>query len=83
MAKDDYDIIVYRVLVYLYACLKRRILFDEAIFRATVRKDIESEEYFTKAFIKILLCFYFHMYYTISKLYGCAEKRASVRVEKG
>ncbi|MBQ6481384.1 MAG: hypothetical protein IJI45_09725 [Anaerolineaceae bacterium] len=49
MAKDDYDIIVYRVLVYLYACLKRRILFDEAIFRATVRKDIESEEYFTKA----------------------------------
>lgn len=49
MAKDDYDIIVYRVLVYLYACLKRKVLFNAESFNASVRKDIESEEYFVKA----------------------------------
>lgn len=47
MAKDDYDVIVYRVLVYLYACLKREICFDEAVFNASVKKDVSSEEYFT------------------------------------
>lgn len=47
MAKDDYDVIVYRVLVYLYACLKRKIIFDETTFQATVRKNIENDEYFT------------------------------------
>lgn len=46
MAKDDYDVIVYRVLVYLYACLKREILFDRAVFDATVKKDVDSETYF-------------------------------------
>lgn len=46
MAKDDYDVIVYRLLVYLYGCLKRKILFDSAEFRETVKKNVESEEYF-------------------------------------
>ena len=48
MAKDDYDVIVYRVLMYLYACLKRKILFEKATFDAAVRKNVESEEYFVK-----------------------------------
>lgn len=48
MAKDDYDVIVYRVLVYLYACLKRRIQFDAVSFQASVKKDVKSEEYFSK-----------------------------------
>lgn len=47
MAKDDYDVIAYRILTYLYACMKRKILFDEATFRAAVRKNVDSEEYFT------------------------------------
>lgn len=47
MAKDDYFVIVYRVLTYLYACLKRKILFDEVTFQAAVRKHVENDEYFT------------------------------------
>ena len=46
MAKDDYDVIAYRVLVYLYACMKRKILFEDVTFQAAVRKNVESDEYF-------------------------------------
>lgn len=47
MAKDDYDVIVYRVLVYLYAVLKRKTLFEDSTFQAAVRKHVDSDEYFT------------------------------------
>lgn len=46
MAKDDYDVIVYRLLVYLYACLKRKIIYDEITFREAVRKNVENDGYF-------------------------------------
>ena len=47
MAKDDYDYIVFRVLAYLYGCLKRQIVFNEAVFRThIITKDV-PEEYFT------------------------------------
>lgn len=46
MAKDDYDVIVYRVLVYLYACLKHKIMFEDETFNAAVKKNIDSDEYF-------------------------------------
>lgn len=46
MAKDDYHVIVYRILVYLYACMKRKIMFEEATFEAAVRKHVVSDEYF-------------------------------------
>ena len=46
MSKDDYDVMVYRILVYLYACLKRKIMFEEATFYAAVRKNVSSDEYF-------------------------------------
>lgn len=49
MAKDDYDVIVYRVLVYLYACMKREIIYQDATFQASVRKNVDSDEYFTDA----------------------------------
>ena len=29
----DYDVIVYRVLVYYYVILKRKIMFEEASFK--------------------------------------------------
>ena len=48
MAKDDYDVIVYRILVYLYACFKGKILFEGATFREAVRKNVESDEYFAR-----------------------------------
>lgn len=46
MAKDDYHVIVYRMLVYLYACMKRKIMFEETTFEAAVRKYVVSDEYF-------------------------------------
>lgn len=46
MAKDDYDVIVYRMLVYMYACMKREIMYEDATFQASVRKNVESDEYF-------------------------------------
>lgn len=46
MAKDDYDVILYRLLVYLYACKKREIMFDPDTFDAAVRKDVHSDPYF-------------------------------------
>lgn len=39
MAKDDYDVIVYKILVYLYAFMKRKITFEEDVFQATVKKE--------------------------------------------
>lgn len=32
MAKDDYDVIVFKILTYLYACVKRKTVFEEAAF---------------------------------------------------
>ena len=46
MAKDDYDVIVYRMLVYLYACAKRKILFEDTTFREAVKKNVENDMYF-------------------------------------
>ena len=46
MARDDYDVIVYRILVYYYACMKRKILFEDTTFQAAVRKDVKNDEYF-------------------------------------
>lgn len=48
MAKDDYDVIVYRVLVYLYAVMKRKIMFEDLTFQKAVRKNVESDEYFAE-----------------------------------
>lgn len=46
MAKDEYYVLVYKVLLYLYACLKRKIYFNNETFdKATKRKDI-NEDYF-------------------------------------
>ena len=47
MAKDDYDVIVYRILVYLYGCFKHEIMFEDLTFEAAVRKHVKSDEYFT------------------------------------
>lgn len=48
MAKDDYYAIAYRILVYLYACMKRKIMFDDVTFDSSVKKNVESDEYFTE-----------------------------------
>lgn len=48
MAKNDYDTILYKLLIYLYACLKREIVFDEDVFNSTVRKCAGNEQYFAE-----------------------------------
>lgn len=45
MAKDDYDTIVYKILLYLYACLKRKIVFDRTTFFKAIDKDAICDEY--------------------------------------
>lgn len=45
MAKDDYFVVVYKVLLYLYACFKRKVVFDIAVFLKSIKVDI-SESYF-------------------------------------
>ena len=43
MAKDDYDYIVFRILVYLYGCFKRKISFEEAAIEKLLVKGIQEE----------------------------------------
>ena len=47
MAKDDYDVIVYKILLYYYAILKRKILFKRETFEALISKADISNEYLT------------------------------------
>ncbi|MDO5015282.1 MAG: YjcQ family protein [Clostridia bacterium] len=47
MAKDDYDVIVFKILLYYYAVLKRKIVFEDATFEALIDKQDISKEYFT------------------------------------
>ena len=50
MARDDYEVIMYRILVYLYACMKRKIIFDKTVLLGTVCKGAKNEEYLTDVF---------------------------------
>lgn len=46
MAKDDYDVVVFKILTYLYACMKRKIFFDADTFNATISMKNINENYF-------------------------------------
>lgn len=45
MPKDDYDVIAYKTLLYLYAVLKRKIVFDKDAFENLISKADISNEY--------------------------------------
>lgn len=47
MAKDDYDYIVFKILTYLYACMKRKSSFDERVFKQSIITQKVTEEYAT------------------------------------
>lgn len=47
MAKDDYDVIVFKVLTYLYACLKRKIQFSQAGFDKAIHREALNDDYLT------------------------------------
>lgn len=55
MAKDDYDYIVFRILTYLYACMKRKCCFDENVFIHSIITASVSEEYITEV-LRIMSC---------------------------
>ncbi|MST52605.1 YjcQ family protein [Hornefia butyriciproducens] len=45
MAKDDYNVVVFKILTYLYACLKMKALFEDNVFRQIIDKQQVSDEY--------------------------------------
>lgn len=45
MAKDDYDYIVFKILTYLYTCLKRQNSFNTEVFRDMVITKKVHEDY--------------------------------------
>ena len=50
MAKDDYDVVVYKILIYLYACLKGKIVFNKEVFYKTIGKEHINEAYLYKIY---------------------------------
>lgn len=46
MARDDYDAIVFKILVYLYAVFKRKIPFEKLTFKKATKYDEINEQYF-------------------------------------
>lgn len=47
MAKDDYDVIVYKILLYYYAVMKRKIAYEEETLQAVISKADIQDEYLT------------------------------------
>lgn len=47
MAKDDYDYIVFKILTYLYSCLKRQISFNKTVFESVVITKKVQDGYLT------------------------------------
>ena len=45
MGEDNYSVVKYKILVYLYACVKRKILFDRDSFNTAIKRKDLSEEY--------------------------------------
>ena len=47
MAKDDYNVIAYKILLYFYAVLKRKIVYYEESINALISKSDISDECLT------------------------------------
>lgn len=48
MAADDYEVIAYKILTYLYGVMKGKIVFDKVVFKTTILKKEISDEYFAR-----------------------------------
>lgn len=48
MAKDDYEVVAYKILTYLYACMKGKAAFEKTVFRKSVVGEYVSDEYLHK-----------------------------------
>lgn len=42
MAKDDYDVLVFKILTYLYACLKGKAFYDSAVVENTILQGVNE-----------------------------------------
>lgn len=42
MAKDDYDVLVFKILTYLYACLKGKAFYDPDVVEKTVFQGVNE-----------------------------------------
>ena len=49
MAKNDYEYIVFKILIYLYGCFKREYSFDQEVFNRKIlhEKNGIADEYLT------------------------------------
>lgn len=45
MAKDDYHVIVYKILLYLYGVMQRKIVFSHDAFNKLIERSDIKEEY--------------------------------------
>lgn len=45
MARDDYDVVVFKVLLYYYAVFKGTILFNETEFKRAIKYDSFTDGY--------------------------------------
>ncbi len=45
MARDDYSVLVYKILVYYYACMKRKIIFDQNVYDKVIGKEKLNDGY--------------------------------------
>lgn len=45
MAKDDYDVVLFKILSYLYGCIKRKYSFDITSFNAVISKQKVNDDY--------------------------------------
>lgn len=45
MAQDDYDVIVFRILTYLYAVMKRKEVFQQLNYDHAIKKSKINEDY--------------------------------------
>lgn len=53
MAKDDYNVIVFKILVYYYGILKRKVEFEQIAFDYLIDKDSVNSDYFNDVLIMI------------------------------
>ncbi len=47
MSKDDYNVIIYKILAYLYGIFKRKIIYDHDVFSKLINLDEINEQYFS------------------------------------
>jgi hypothetical protein len=45
MAKDNYSVLVYKILLYLYACTQRKIVFDQQVYDKAIGKEHLNDGY--------------------------------------